>query len=363
VKRQIAQRILILFSLVLLALLMANTIQAGADFDVYWSSARAFLRGNSPYQPLLGREGLVFKYPPWILPLFIPFSLPSLLPAKIIWAFGEGGALFYFTYWAKKNRIQLWQALAVLLSFWSVLYSHFQMGQFSLFVLFICLYGISKKERFPWVAWALSSKIFSVISLLCKVKWVLDWKFWMRLSFIVFVSIGTVSIFYQAPSFGIFREWIVSAGSGGHALEGSTRGWGNQGFPALLLRAFSISAENWKADLGAFLFFAVLLSLLWARHSKKLTDSEKWAGWLALGVVCHPLAWFHSFVLALPLGALSLKKSVETKSQVRIFINALGLAAIGLMTHRSLPYEFGLVLELASIKSWGVFICGVLLLN
>ena len=47
-----------------------NTIQGGGDFQVYWHMAERVLAGQPLYLPEIDLSH-GFKYPPWILPLFL----------------------------------------------------------------------------------------------------------------------------------------------------------------------------------------------------------------------------------------------------------------------------------------------------
>ena len=55
---------------ILLVRLFRLSVDSASDFEVYWYAIRAWVAGQSPYahySPVY--PGLVFKYPPWILPL------------------------------------------------------------------------------------------------------------------------------------------------------------------------------------------------------------------------------------------------------------------------------------------------------
>jgi hypothetical protein len=54
--------------------LVRDTGAQGQDFEVFWRSARALFTGVSVYD--VARDGaMVFKYPPWVVPFFLPFAV------------------------------------------------------------------------------------------------------------------------------------------------------------------------------------------------------------------------------------------------------------------------------------------------
>jgi hypothetical protein len=65
---------------VIAALLLARGNAAGADALAYWAGVRAWLAGLDPY--LIGDPYLPYVYPPWTLPLLVPWAL---LPWDIAW--------------------------------------------------------------------------------------------------------------------------------------------------------------------------------------------------------------------------------------------------------------------------------------
>ncbi len=103
----------------------------------------------------------------------------------------------------------------------------------------------------------------------------------------------------------IYRDFAQAASSGGAELGAIiVRGQGNHGLTALVLRTLQVDSLSFASDAITSTALFIPLALLWSRYSRPLRDAERWAGWIALALIVHPLAWHHSFVLAYPLCAL-----------------------------------------------------------
>jgi hypothetical protein len=87
---------------VIATLLVARGDTAGVDAQAYWAAARAWLAGGDPYEP--GGPYLPYVYPPWMLPLFVPWAL---LPWDVAWFVWRGGTILLLlaTYdWAYRRH-------------------------------------------------------------------------------------------------------------------------------------------------------------------------------------------------------------------------------------------------------------------
>ncbi len=307
-----------------------DTCEGGLDFEVLWHAGRSLVEGANPYGAYLGRPGLVFKYPPWLLPIFMPFAWAPVSAAKTLWAGCELLALAGVLRWVRQEGVR-WSVLAaVFVGFWGVWISHFQMGQIAIVVTAAVLplariqEGDSGRHGqagriFPVILafWGLSSKVFWLLaglgrpSLFARAASL----FWILLTTSIslwFVHVRISWVSWEA----LFLSWLRSAGSGGVALEESAvRGWGNQGLPALILRLLGVPASNVVGDWIAFLFCAFFLSVYWWNKSKRLPATVAWMGWIAVATICHPLAWFHSFALCFPIAAWSLESSLRELTQ------------------------------------------------
>ncbi len=154
----------------------------------------------------------------------------------------------------------------------------------------------------------------------------------------------------------VFSDWFASAANTGQALgESASRSWRNQSLSAAFLRLIQYTEKNVLLDLGLFIFLGSIIGYAWQRLSKNLNPMERWAGWIALGVVVHPLSWFHSFVLTFPLSALSLDRAITTKNRYSIGLSLLGIICICFVTYHSLG-NIGNFAQIISIKSIGVLL-------
>lgn len=331
----------------------------GIDLEVFWQAARGTLHGVSPYHHFIERVGLVFKYPPWVLPIFFPFSFLSLSAAKTAWAVGEAVSFLAICHWLMKSKVSGVTTVVTALFFWSTLFSHFQMGQITLLVTAVSLWAYRRwKGELTFIFLALSAKIFSTVAIGS------DWNRLVRirsvLSAVLFCLVLSLPALWTTPShfdvIELLRNWAHAAGSGGTDL-GSVRDWGNQGFPAMFLRMFAIPAARSSADLVSFVACVVLFAPIWIVFSRKLNSYEQWTNFLAFAVVVHPLAWFHTFVLAFPLCAISLDQGLKSKSKLGLFCSGLGLVFVGLISTSTLGNRLGGAVLNLSIRSWGVFLC------
>jgi hypothetical protein len=309
---------------------------------------------------------MCFKYPPWIATLTLPFGLFPFENAKIIWA------LIQFVSLIGIARILIAYGLSYLGVFFAIFWSygllvvHFMDSQVTLPMLFVVLWAFRRGA--PDVALvALTTKIFSLFGGLGLVP--IRWKkFGTALVTLAILSVPVIWVHsYKNGSFlgpieGLrdsFSGWIENARSAGDLFEGEKiRGRDNQGLPALVLRLLRVPASDTRADNWAFVLLALGLGFYWWRRSLKMQPFGRWLGWLALIPVVHPLAWFHSFVFAIPLMAWVthyLWTGEERPSRILVYRWLMGIFGVAVITRKT----FGVVgegIELLSIKSWGVLI-------
>ena len=98
-----------------LACLLARGEAAGADTRAYWAAGRLWLMGGDPYHPT--GPFMPYVYAPWMLPLFVPWSI---LPWDVAWFFWRGAtviALLWSVHWAYSRRPMTTAILLVLLAF------------------------------------------------------------------------------------------------------------------------------------------------------------------------------------------------------------------------------------------------------
>lgn len=351
------------------------------DFQVYWEGVTAWLGGTNPYAIRPENIGFVFKYPPWSLPLFIPIGIVGWEAAKVGWFIVELGCLALLVRWLIRHGVRRGVLLTTFGMFWWLILAHVISGQFTLVTMAGLLWASDypkAKGRGAWrwsVATYLASvKVFGLVALAgayrrvaqrTVVAWTLGAGFAGMVA-VLLVSAVTAGPLWQG-SLGnsiqqILRDWSAAAGSGGKELgEIIVRGQGNHGLPALVLRTFSVSAMNTQADTLAWAMWSIVLGLAWWRASKSLEFPWRWSGWLALSVITHPLAWHHSFVMTIPLCAMSLEMAWRTHSRRWIVLSLLGTFMIAMCIPQVVGMENVRPLELAGVKSWGTLLCAVVL--
>jgi hypothetical protein len=100
---------------VVLAGLIARGEAAGADARAYWAAGRLWLSGGDPYHPT--GPFMPYVYAPWMLPLFVPWSLLPWDVAWFVWRGATALALLWSIHWAYKRRPMTTAVLLILLAF------------------------------------------------------------------------------------------------------------------------------------------------------------------------------------------------------------------------------------------------------
>jgi hypothetical protein len=100
---------------VMLAGLISRGEAAGADARAYWAAGRLWISGGDPYHPT--GPFMPYVYAPWMLPLFVPWSL---LPWDVAWFVWRGAtvlALLWSIHWAYKRRPMTTAVMLIALAF------------------------------------------------------------------------------------------------------------------------------------------------------------------------------------------------------------------------------------------------------
>lgn len=374
----------------LAAVLIAATLRlfraaesSSEDFHVYWKAVQVWIAGGFPYAISPEDRGFVFKYPPWMLPLFAPFGWIGFEFSKGVWAALELGAIAYCARWLRENGVSRKVTLLTVFLFWYLWLAHYYAGQLTLFLLACALWAVQARgkpssPKLALLGFLFTAKVFSAYSLLGVFRQILRprviaWgiAFLASTHAILFLMAsirgGSGSAGWEALS-GLYRGWLEAAASGGAELGAEVvRGTGNHGFTAGILRWIDPEAKKVGWDATLSLALALGLGALWQNFSRTLRFEERWAGWLALGVVAHPLAWHHSFVLAFPLCAFTLQASFENRSKPdgkrSIWIALFGIGLITLLVPQTVGRDWVKPFELISNKSWGVLLCAWVLIR
>jgi hypothetical protein len=370
------------------------------DFQVYWKAANAWLDGRNPYAYTVEDRGFVFKYPPWLLPLFLPIGLLSYASAKVAWYALSVGCIAYAIRWCVRQGVPARIAALTACLFWWMFHAHLAAGQFTLLILTAALWAAPKGVRLHLVeervnsteslrpnaaalpnvaghlreallAYILSAKVFSLYTLTGAWRRFLKPAPWIAgIALFVATHALVLAVNWKTGAslslIEIYRDFAAAASSGGAELGAIiVRGQGNHGLTALMLRTLGVDSLSFASDMLGSLAIFIPLGALWARRSGGLTEAERWAGWIALALITHPLAWHHSFVLAYPLCTLSIARAARVPREAgraRILALAiLGACCIGIFIPQVLGKTLVKPIELAGCKSWGVVLSAVAL--
>lgn len=342
------------------------------DFMVYYRTAKFWWQGEPIYS--VARDGIgAYKYPPWILPLFLPFAaLPESL-AKLAWALlSVGGVLWIFRslkkrLWSRSSEILLIGCFLVTFNIW---FRHFLDGQIPILVaaLFLGFFEDRTLRRSSWkstlLVWAGSTKIFTLLPL----PLVMDWRSpraWRN------GAIAAASCLALGAGMGLrsgqslldlIQAWALALRQGNEVFGwDAVYGRVNQGLPGFLVRLLNVRSMNGQIDALFFMLTAVPLGSAWWAASRKrgLHPFETGCGWLALVPVVLPLSWWHGFALAFPLAVLAVDRALASKQARLVGLAVLALLALGAASQSTLGSTVGSTLEWISIKSWGVVLAGI----
>lgn len=342
------------------------------DFMVYWKAVHLWCSGLDPYHYAPEDQGFVFKYPPWMLSLFFPLGWLSYPVARAFWAIAEIGAIFYSVGWMVNHGASVRASLIAAFLYWWMWLAHLSAGQFTLFLLAIGLWSVAKGPmrpvRMAFLVVFFSAKAFSLLTLVGvrrslfrgKTLWILSGI--LLASHLGLLSHGPKGLGSFAHWGALYQGWMHAAPSGAAELgEVIVRGPGNHGFTAGVLRWLHVDALSLHWDIVTSLALFIGLGSIWHRFSRKLGFYEQWAGWLALGVITHPLAWHHSFVLTYPLGAFALDRAIKSNQRKLIGLAVIGICCVGVLIPQVIGKDWVAPLEWVSVKSWGVCFCAIAL--
>jgi|GEM_PF-2309338 len=360
--------------------LIRSTVGQGTDFRVFWKAGAALLRGSPIYQ-LAQDGGMVFKYPPWIAPLFIPVSLASFEAAKWIWGVfcvACMAGIFYLLTRKLKVRMTVWAPLAIF--YWGLWVIHALDGQIIVPLLLLGLWQITR-EALPQaslqsgktrltrglalaaVPLTYSSKVFTLFPFLfCPERFfkrrVVAWGVVLT---IALSAITAVRGFHG--DFGqMFHDWREAATSGAKYLpEGHTRGPKNQSLTSLACRWLSIPANDTRDEVIVALALFALAFFFFQKRMRGWSDPDRFLVGLALTPAFHPLSWHHLHLWTFPLAACSLQRWVDKKSS-RTFARTAWLFGsvflITLSSERAFGWTevlrpFSAFLEMNVGRAWG----------
>ena len=346
-----------------------------SDFAVFWRSAQAWWGGLDPYRIPTPERGFVFKYPPGTLPLFLPFAWIPFDASKLLWATIETLCLAYSVRWLMRHGVSRSVALWSVALYWYLWFEHFMYGQSTLILTALGLWAMDASRRTrPMPAaileYVFSLKVFTVFALPGGGFRMIERATLARaagLALAAHIALAAMALRFGRPVgvefHSLYSGWMANALSGAADLGPQViRGAFNHGFTAAILRRVDPQALHPGWDTPLALILALVLGAVWWRLTRALQFEEKWAGWLALAVIAHPLAWQHSFVMAFPLSAFAIQGALDRRSRALLAIALLGTGLTSLWVPQVVN-QYAVPLEVWGSKSWGVVLCAFALLR
>ena len=138
-----------------LACLIARGEAAGADTRAYWAAGRLWLSGGDPYHPT--GPFMPYVYSPWMLPLFVPWSI---LPWDVAWFVWRGATvigLLWTVHWAYQRRPMTTAILLVLLAF--PLAANLDTGNINLPLALLVFAAQFSKPRLAGLLWMVATTV------------------------------------------------------------------------------------------------------------------------------------------------------------------------------------------------------------
>ena len=340
--------------------LVRSTVGQGTDFLVFWKAGRALLESQPIYQ-VAQDGGMVFKYPPWIAPLFIPFALFSFEVAKWLWGmFCVLCMAGIFSILERKLKVKttVWAPLAIF--YWGLWVIHALDGQIILPLLFFGLWAVTANRTRAWidafVPLTYSAKVFTVYPIAFVLKRFSKLKVALiSVLFALGLSGITAVQSFHGDAFRMFHDWKEAAASGGKFLaEGQTRGAKNQSLTSFVCRSLSIPADDTRSEVAVALVLFVIAFWVFSRRMRSMNETQKFLVGLALTPVFHPLPWHHLHLWTFPLAAYALNRR-------RTFLLFLSLFLITLSSERAFGWiealrPFGHFLEWNVGRAWGALL-------
>lgn len=349
-------------------MLVARTISRGDDFIVFYRVAQRFWDGVRPYDQVT-YGNMVFKYPPWVLPYFLPFGFVDLTTAKTVWGLVEAASLVAVVVRVHRGfggfpgvRPGV-QALFLLMLF-ALFGNHGMTGQITLLVLALAVWADPLRGsflKFFFLSLALSAKVTTLFPMVHAVR---------RRRFgsaaigvaLLFVLLS-LPIYFKSYDlrYGFMREeWVAAMFSGTDDVNSVRIGFTTrevQGLPSLLMRKTGLDEKQPVHVLFSTFLSVVLVGGGWLWFSRRLSTSAQWLGWIALLPAVQPLAWFHVFLFGYPLLAIGAELALKESRRESRNWRFAGFVVCGLLMGAVTAKTMGALgneLELCSVKLWGL---------
>jgi hypothetical protein len=327
-------------------------LAAENDFSVFWKAGRNFLDGLPLYD--LQRDGThCFKYPPWIVPLFLPFSVLPARMADVCWRLFAFFCMLWICHWTLQRSRRPSVVLLVFVGFWGIWMNNLISGQITSILLAIALFGCTQGVL---VFFSLSAKVFYLISLF-GLKWAFLRKlFWNRKSLLSIALLVIVPTLLALRGYGgslatLLEKFSDTSGSDGAILSG-----GNYGLPAFWIQILSLSNSTPHRVFGFLISAVILFPLLrifqfnFRRFDSQL-DTEWFTLCLAVGAVIHPLQFSYGFAWVFPFSVFALERALDFPGKSRFwFVSSALFALLGILILDRLGLSFFKVLPIRSLS-------------
>jgi hypothetical protein len=270
-------------------MLIARTYSRGDDFIVFHKVAQRFWDGVRPYDQVT-YGNMVFKYPPWILPFFLPFGFLDLETAKVIWGLVEAGSLVAIVVRLHRGvggfpGVRPGIQALFLLTLFALIGNHGMTGQITLLVLALAIWADplrSSFRKFFFVTLALSAKVTTLFPIVHSFR---------RRNFLSSaLGVGILFVLLSLPiyfksyerRYGLMREeWTSAMFSGTQDVNSVRIGFTTrevQGMPSLLLRKADLDEKQPVHVLFATLLSVVLIGGAWIWFSRRLPLGAQCSG-------------------------------------------------------------------------------------
>jgi hypothetical protein len=323
--------ILILLFCLLLPLAAQQFSLPRDDFFGYWTAIRFNALGQNPYdeaqlfkfQDLSGAPVMKqLRYPPWVLPLWMPFGLISFLAGRMVWFVLSLSSLLLGTLWVWRtyegSSLKNWQALSLAITFTPAIFSLME-GQVNVFI-FLGLSGfLYFTKREDWILAGLFAGLISIKLQLLYLFWpaLLFWSIRQKnptilLSALSGIIFGTLLALFS--NHNILGQYIQML------REHPPESWKTATSGAFLCWLYG--AENKWLQFIPSIFGGIWFIFYWRYHRSEWDWAARMPTILFACILTTPFAWLHDeIVLIIPLiNAYAFLSEVHSSIKCRLMI-------------------------------------------
>ena len=284
------------------------------DFVVYYNAVHdLFYHGwNKVYDP----SGLVpFKYHPFSLLLFMPFSFFGLPTGKILWGLFNGMLVFH-VFWMLYLRYgtRISTILITILILGHPLVEQLKLANVTFVMLWLLTVIVFSKNDFIKALCVSILVVLKPFWLLIPVVYLLSKRYR-----VVVYSLSLIAAFTLVPLLfvsSMYDQWLLTLTHPVHSHNYPKMD--NQCFYALLYRHYDLLMPYlnylWIAASGVFfaVWYYIRFGICFPFIKCKLRSEDILSSVLVILWV-GPLSWFHNYLLLFPLVAILLEKQYKYK--------------------------------------------------